>query len=1045
MILLHMGVYLGLPFLWSEAPTRGFDGSGPTGGKRSKSRKHRKYPYDPGLSLLAESLIEASAPFRLELDETSGTSASFWVPSTKKGPVPSSELIAEFPDLPEQPVLKPWLVEVYPLSGEETVELLCGCMGKRTLARGLVIGPDLAFWSEALRFAGSLVARQRLIPGLLLEEDEARAVWEPVYFGKDAEQLAALARRMPPAARAFTDVSAKEPPTASGYTVLKKFVSESTDSIVRLSVQPFKRASGKHSRTSLAFSSVHDAWLNALSTSDGVVQAAKPEIERLAEEMGRWRLRLEMLSNASLRLCLRLEEPENASGEGSKKKFRQTWYVRYLLQPRNDPSLLIPLESVWPGGKRKDRGLAKLGANPSEYALASLGQAAAICPRIEHSLNTARPSGYELDPIGAHEFLTQKAAALEQAGFGVLLPAWWTRTGTKAKISVRANVRSSKLSGGGGLSLDTLVRFDWELALGGEELSIYELEALARLKTPLVRVRGQWVEVNVSDIQAAIKFWKTRKSEKARLMDIVHMHIGAKEAPHGFEFDGVQAKGWLQGFLERIDGRQTFEELPAPKGFSGTLRPYQVRGYSWLSFLREWGLGACLADDMGLGKTVQTLALVRRDWEVNGKGPVLLVCPTSVAQNWRKEAERFTPGLPVYVHHGTTRKKEEDFKKLAGQSAIVISTYALLQRDKRFLKELDWTGVVLDEAQNIKNPETKQARAVRSLQAGYRIALTGTPVENNVGDLWSIMEFLNPGLLGKQADFKRRFFVPIQTRRDPEATRRLKTVTAPFILRRLKTDRNVISDLPEKNEMKVYCPLTKEQVSLYGAVLKDVESALKEAEGIRRKGLVLATLSKLKQVCNHPAQFLGDHSSIPGRSGKLERLTEMLEEVVEVGERSLIFSQYAEMGEILRQSLEETFGMEALFLHGGVSKQRRDQMVERFQDDTNAPSFFILSLKAGGVGLNLTNANHVFHFDRWWNPAVENQATDRAFRIGQKRNVQVHKFICAGTLEDKIDEMIEQKRGIAEEVVGSGEGWLTELSNEELKNLFALKKDIIGA
>ncbi|MBI4776318.1 MAG: DEAD/DEAH box helicase [Deltaproteobacteria bacterium] len=1044
MIVLHMGVYAGLPFLWSEAPTGSFDATGPTTGKKTRQRKLGRYPFDPGLSFLAESLIHASAGFRLDPYEESGTRASFWAPSTGGGPIPSSELIAESPDQDEEPTLKPWLVEIYPLSGEETVELLCECMGKRILARGLVIGSDVAFWSEALRFAGSLVARRKLVPGLVLEEDEARAVWEPVFFGKDVEHLSALARRMPPAARAFTDVTAREAPSAPAYSVLEKFISESVDSIVRLSTQPSRGVSERLSRSSAVFSSVHDAWLNALRTPDGVVQASKPEIERLFGEIGRWRLKLEMLSNAPLRLCLRLEEPENSPGRGAKKKADQPWYVRYLLQPRNDPSLLIPLESIWPGGKAKNPGVEGLGANALEYALASLGQAAAICPRIEQSLNTAKPSGYELDNAGAHEFLTQKAAALDQSGFGVLLPSWWTRTGTKAKISARAKVKSSELSGGGGLSLETLVRFDWVLALGGEELSFRELEALARLKAPLVQIRGQWVEVNTADIQAAVKFWKNKEPEETRLLDIVHMHIGAKEAPHGFGFDGVQVEGRLQDFLERIDGRRSFEELPAPEGFSGTLRPYQVRGYSWLSFLREWGLGACLADDMGLGKTIQTLALVRRDWAANGKGPVLLVCPTSVAQNWRKETERFTPGLPVYIHHGTTRKKEEDFKKLAARSAIVISTYALLQRDIRFLREIDWAGIVLDEAQNIKNPETKQARAVRSLQAGYRIALTGTPVENNVGDLWSIMEFLNPGLLGRQADFKKRFFVPIQTRRDPDAATRLKTITGPFILRRLKTDRTIISDLPEKNEMKVYCPLTKEQVSLYSAVLEEVETALNEAEGIQRKGLVLATLSKLKQVCNHPAQLLGDRSSIPGRSGKLERLTEMLEEIVEVGERSLIFSQFAEMGEILRQYLEETFGMEALFLHGGVSKKRRDRMVERFQEHANPPSFFILSLKAGGVGLNLTNANHVFHFDRWWNPAVEDQATDRAFRIGQTRNVQVHKFICAGTLEDKIDEMIERKKHIAEEVVSSGEGWLTELSNDELKQLFALKKDITG-
>jgi SNF2 family DNA or RNA helicase len=329
------------------------------------------------------------------------------------------------------------------------------------------------------------------------------------------------------------------------------------------------------------------------------------------------------------------------------------------------------------------------------------------------------------------------------------------------------------------------------------------------------------------------------------------------------------------------------------------------------------------------------------------------------------------------------------------------------------------------------------------LPADYRCALTGTPVENHVGDLWSLMEFLNPGFLGSQAEFRRRFFVPIQAQKDPDAAQRLKRLTGPFILRRLKTDKAVISDLPDKLEMKVYCTLTREQASLYAAVVKDAEGELDTTAGIQRKGVVLATLSKLKQVCNHPAQFLGDNSPLPGRSGKLARLAEMLEEALEAGDRALVFTQFAEMGTLIQRHLQETFGQEVLFLHGGVAKKQRDRMVGRFQEE-GGPRVFVLSLKAGGTGLNLTAANHVFHFDRWWNPAVEDQATDRAFRIGQQRNVQVHKFVCAGTLEEKIDQMIERKQEVAGRIVGSGEGWLTELSTAQLKELFALRQEAIG-
>jgi SNF2 family DNA or RNA helicase len=522
------------------------------------------------------------------------------------------------------------------------------------------------------------------------------------------------------------------------------------------------------------------------------------------------------------------------------------------------------------------------------------------------------------------------------------------------------------------------------------------------------------------------------------------MELGVKEAPYGIQLDRVKATGWMGSLLKQLNEANAIANLAPDQSFSGTLRPYQLRGLSWLGFLSQWGMGACLADDMGLGKTIQTLALVQRYWNSNGKKPVLLVCPTTVVNNWQKETSRFTPDLPVMIHHGLSRSKGAGFKKEVKNHAIVISSFGLLHRDVKLFQDIEWGGVIHDEAQNIKNSETKQARAARSLKADYRIALTGTPVENNVGDLWSIMEFLNPGFLGSQAEFRRKFFVPIQAERDPAAAARLKRITGPFILRRLKTDRSIIADLPDKLEMKVFCPLTKEQVSLYAAVVKDTEEALQSSEGIQRKGLILATLSKLKQVCNHPAQFLGDGSAIAGRSGKLARLTEMLEEVLEVNERALIFTQFAEMGKLLQQHLQANFGNEALFLHGGVTKQKRDRMVERFQRANGGPSIFILSLKAGGTGLNLTAANHVFHFDRWWNPAVENQATDRAFRIGQTKNVQVHKFVCAGTLEDKIDEMIEQKKTIAEQVVGAGEGWITELSNKDLKQLWKLRKEALG-
>ncbi len=1044
MIILHAGESDGTLVLWGETSTDAR--VRPTSRRRSRSASASSHPFAASAGELAEALKELTLYPKPTAKRA--CHVTIWLPTKGSNPVPSSNLIAGSSKSRAKTKLAAWTVPAYRLPAAEAVELLCASAGRRTLATGVIVGPDLAYWAEALRFAGSMVARQQYLPGLTADRDEFRATWDPVFVGADAERIAGLTRRMPAVARAISEPDATAPPEMPSEEALRRFVATLTDHLVRTATSDMSPAAARRRRNRPSFDSMHDSWLHALKSKDGAVAGDASELSLLAAQVREWRRPIAVSASSPFRLCFRLEEPEDIAGTDGMGAGGNTssdaWYVRYLLQPHDDPSLLIPVEEAWKTGGQKLTALTRNGSNVREFLLSSLGQASGICSSITASLENARPAGYSLDAAKAHEFLTEEAITLEQAGYGVMLPAWWTRKGTKVRLAVQARAKSPKMQGGSDLSLETIVQFDWQVALGGQKLTLRELEALARMKAPLVRVRGQWVEMSSEEIQAAIDFWEKKGTEEASVRDIIQMALGVKDAPQGFDFNGVRVTGWIGKLLKQLDGQAEFKELASPRGFSGTLRPYQIRGYSWLSFLRQWGLGACLADDMGLGKTIQTLALIQRDWRANGRRPVLLVCPTSVVNNWEKEAARFTPRLPVLVHHGPGRKRGAEFKKEAGKHAIVVSSYGLVHRDVKTLREVQWSGVVLDEAQNIKNPETKQAGAARSLEADYRVALTGTPVENNVGDLWSIMEFLNPGFLGTQTEFKRNFFVPIQAERDPSAAERLKRITGPFILRRLKTDRSIISDLPEKLETKVFCSLTKEQASLYASVLKETEEALESAEGIQRRGLILSTLSKLKQVCNHPAQFLGDNSGIADRSGKLVRLTEMLEEVIEVGDRALIFSQFAEMGGLLQQHVQETFGLEALFLHGGVPKRQRDRMVERFQHEGGGPPIFILSLKAGGTGLNLTSGNHVFHFDRWWNPAVENQATDRVFRIGQVRNVQVHKFICAGTLEEKIDEMIERKKEVAEKVVGAGEGWLTELSNDDLKDVLALSKEATG-
>jgi SNF2 family DNA or RNA helicase len=1097
MIILHAGRIGKQLFLWGESPSeREIQGSRRE--RKPKIPTVKPYPYDSGFENLFSALeLLLGSPGRKKAEKI-----NVWMPTIGGNPAPSSSLVAEIPDSKAEPALAPWTVNAYPLEAEETLVLLCACMEKRVLAPGIISGNDLLWWADALKFSGSLVAGQKYLPGVREEEGEYRAFWEPVFSGEDAGELAKLAKQMPPAARALAPEVSERPPELSAAFAARQFIESSLDWIVRSEIGEKKTTKGARKRKS--FDSLHDAWVSALKSPDGLISGNDAELIQLEARAREWQRPLTILTTSPFRFCFRLEEPiedeeaeeiegirENKEIEGIKeneenKKSRGgiadieipkgLWYVRYLLQSYEDPSLLIPVKEAWK--PKKGSPLKNYDVkNIRQFLLSSLGQAAGINAGIASSLEAPNPAGYFLDTKEAYRFLTESAVNLIQADFGILLPGWWTRKGTKTHLKAQAKVKSKKLQAGNGLTLDKIVSFDWEIALGDRVLTVTELQTLAKLKAPLVKVRGQWVEVNDAEIKAALEFWKKNPRGEESLREVLKLAVGASEKAGGLDFEGINADGWIGELISHLKEKTGFEELPAPNGFSGTLRPYQFRGYSWLAFLRQLGIGACLADDMGLGKTIQTLALIQHDLEqveeeaagcedaifINAPNipnastgpnlpkpvatkPVLLVCPTSVINNWKKEAVRFTPEISVMVHHGTSRKKEEEFKKEAMNHSIVISSYGLLQRDVKFLKGVSWAGIVLDEAQNIKNPETKQAKAARALDADYRIALTGTPVENNVGDLWSIMEFLNPGFLGSQAGFKRNFFIPIQAERDPEAASRLKEITGPFILRRLKTDSSIISDLPEKMEMKTYCTLTKEQASLYAAVLEDIEEAMEEAdeEGIQRKGIILSALSRLKQVCNHPAQFLKDNSGIPGRSGKLERLTEMLDVVLENGEKALVFTQFAEMGKILKEHLQASFGCEVLFLHGGVPIKQRDRMLERFQEGKEYLPIFVLSLKAGGTGLNLTGANHVFHFDRWWNPAVENQATDRAFRIGQTKNVEVHKFICAGTLEEKIDEIIEHKVQVAENVVGTGESWLTELSNEELKEILALREEAVG-
>ncbi len=1490
--------------LWAEASHLVKSAARHTPKQDGKPRQH-------SFALTRDDLVEATGELLGSLlAESAGTDAvTLRLPSTVRGPLPSPELILkQSVDDKKEAQFRWWYVVSAVLDAGAAQDFLLALPARAPA--GIAFGSDLRFWIEAARFSLELLTRQCFVPALH-ESAHGRtatcqAAWEVALSPEDDERMQRLARLMPPVCWSFV------PPEQKNVLLLRQivqdFLNQTVDAFVRGNLSSLLPTKRRRSTEVL-----QEQWVQALTSADGTFTAPVEVVKKFSGELHGWLGQLRPIEvGAPFRTCFRLDPPEGEDEQTT------GWHIGFYLQANDDRSLIVPAEKVWTERSSTLTFLKRKFENPQERLLADLGKASRLFPAIEESLKAAHPQQLELSTEQAYAFLRESAPLLEQSGFGILVPPWWQKPTAKVGVKLKVKPRVGAAANAGLMGLNSIVDYNWQVAIGGTTLSAREFENLVNLKQPLIKVRGQWVELRPEQIEAAIAFFKKKRASKdMSLGEALRIGLGQGTAEMGLPVLDIEAEGWIKEALSRLSQNVSLTNIEVPATFQGKLRPYQLKGVSWLAFLKEFGFGACLADSMGLGKclaadsnivvngnlqtaegiwnshagetafdgegywvepsgqllvnaidettgkivqapikhlyrqqvsthlrkvqledgnsitityphklltdkgwtndlhvgdyvcvparllwggqpedpdlvkflawqiaegyegtssqlhitqkntaileelhmclyrleerykikinspsignplnkaaylrltsvgykrfledkgykwgylsrnkcipdfimqsdlnsvriflqnffeaeasvvasmrsieistaspiiiqqisymlrrfgiwmrisikqkratngtridrpyqigvlggnaarkfcqeigfagiekqkklekicefisntnvegipaseivaltlastkipmahfdvksvycngtqqfsgdslrrvvsamdriligetehlyralyseyttkwTAQTLAAYARldkqqlsetrnhlqhlldqevfycriksiedvpydgwvyDFEVenhhnfvaNGilchntiqlitlllherekrtapemlPGPTLLICPMSIVGNWHKELQRFAPSLDVMIHYGPERLSDEAFAEEARRHAVVITTYVLALRDKEHLSVVDWENIVIDEAQNIKNETAKQTQAIKQLQGKYKIALTGTPVENRLSELWSIMEFLNPGYLGTGTDFRQSFAIPIERYHNAERSQTLKKLVQPFMLRRLKTDKTIIQDLPDKMEMNVFCNLTQEQASLYEAVVKDMMEKIEQSDGIERRGLILAALMKLKQVCNHPAHFLSDRSSLARRSGKLARLEEMVEEVLEGGEKALIFTQFAEMGDLLQQYLEERFGCEVLFLHGSTPKKQRDMMVQRFQEEQRGAPLFILSLKAGGVGLNLTAANHVFHFDRWWNPAVENQATDRAFRIGQKKNVQVHKFVCVGTLEERIDQMIEQKKELAESIVGSGENWLTEMSTEQLKSLFRLSREAVG-
>ncbi|MFN9885548.1 MAG: DEAD/DEAH box helicase [Pseudanabaena sp.] len=1020
----------------------------------------------------------------------------FLLPTSENKPLPSLESARYLEiEIPENFALQYWQIDCYQVTTSvktdsykyvraiNIIKLLNDLhfITINNLAE-VQLGSDLLFWYHYTQALKQIILKDQYIPALKYREIEVKATkatkasakskkatsqapkfeiypaWE-IVSEQYSEELEQYVEYMPFVCVAGFSETNSQPLFSDRRTLLQHFSESVLHSIIT------------HTPSTAQFDKqVFDSLLHkALDFSDnrfGDPMIAKDAALEEYQQWQAWRQKIiRTQSDSSFYLCFQLQAPI---------KETEPWQLQFQVVPKQDPSLKLPLADYWKMTAAKKKTFEKqFGKNFEQNLLLNLGYAARIYKPIWEGLETDHPIGLSLNLDQAFEFLKESAWVLEDAGYKVVVPAWWTPAGRrKAKIKLKGSGKSatsSKTQAKSYFGFDQLVEYQYELAIGDETISVKEWEQLVNAKAPLVKFRGEWIELDRDKMQEMLTFWQQQGQGSSAMSLIDLMKLTATDADYE-----VDRESSLAEMLSKLQDKQQFEPIENPPQLNGTLREYQKRGVAWLQYLENLGLNGCLADDMGLGKTVQIIARLVNERaavsevteptkakksaktakskkvlpafaSVNEIPPTLLIAPTSVVGNWQKEIEKFAPHLRAIVHHGSDRLQDATaFQEVYQTHDLIITSFTLIRKDEALFSSVNWHRIVIDEAQNIKNPKAAQTKAILKLESKHRLALTGTPVENRLLDLWSIFNFLNPNYLGKEAQFKKSFETPIQKNNDQVQANVLKKLVEPFILRRVKTDQSIIKDLPDKIEQKLYTNLTKEQASLYEVVVRDVEKQLNEVEGIQRKGLILSTLLKLKQICNHPRQFLQDGSDFTSeRSHKLSRLSEMMEEVISEGESLLIFTQFTEIGDALEKYIRQKLHYNTYYIHGGTNRDKRERMITKFQDPDTEPSVFILSPKAGGVGITLTKANHVFHFDRWWNPAVEDQATDRAFRIGQKNNVFVHKFITIGSLEERIDQMIEDKKKLAGAIVGADESWLTELDNDKFKQLIALNRNAI--
>ncbi|MFA9429532.1 DEAD/DEAH box helicase [Egicoccus sp. AB-alg2] len=899
--------------------------------------------------------------------------------------------------------------------------------------------PAVLAWSVAAKLALELVAAGRLLPVFRAGDHPSSGIASWRVAAPSDTRVSQLAAALPVAAHAVRRPSGQLWRPAE---MVGAFLDAVADACAREGRRPELDPRRRGPRRPW-----QEMWADALAGSDPTVAHLRVPADEVADELEEWAgPLLGSDREAVARLAVRLEPPVIGDDGGDDLSARlaateATWRLHYLLQSTADPTARLDAANVWNGA---GAGLELAGRrlpDPEATLVRGLSTAARLFAPIDRSLSESRPVGLDLRAREVATLLSEGADALAAGGIGVEVPPELRDAGEQ-RLRLRIRIGRStdlapRVEGADPLGLSSIADLRYEVALGDDTLSADEFAEIVALKQPLVRWRGSWVRVDLDEVDRMAEL--AGQTASLELTEALAAALSGQHKVADLGWVDAVADGALGELIDRL--RQAEEPGDARiEHIHGDLRPYQRRGVAWLQRLTELGMGGVLADEMGLGKTLMAIALLTSRAQDR---PHLVVCPTSVVGNWERELARFAPDVPVLRHHGPERAMT---RRAFKPGHVTVTSYALLRRDIGMLEDVDWDVVVFDEAQQIKNAASKGARAARSLTARARIAMTGTPIENRLAELWAIVDVTNPGLLGSQRAFNERFAVPVERWHDEHAATRLRRLVAPFVLRRRKADPEVSVDLPPKQELTVACSLTREQASLYQAAIDQAFSGRGLGNtAFERRGRILALLTALKQICNHPAQYLRDAAGpdgdrrLPNRSGKLARATEILGEIVDNDERALVFTQFREMGELLVRHLTAELGVpEVPFLHGGLPLPRRDAMVQRFQEDEDAPPILLVSLRAGGTGLNLTRASHVMHFDRWWNPAVEDQATDRVHRIGQTRAVTVHTLVTAGTIEERIATLLQRKRALADAVVEAGETWITELDDEELRELVSL-------